>query len=57
MTYGEFCKACADGKIVGYDMKSQRGYVSRRLKDSRPSLILEGNLTDTGYFSGHEVKY
>lgn len=34
MTYGEFCKACADGKIVWYDMKSERGYVSRRLKDS-----------------------
>ena len=36
MTYGEFCKACADVKIVGYDIKSQRGYVSRRLKDSDP---------------------
>lgn len=34
MTYGEFCKACADGKIVVYDTKSERGYVSRRLKDS-----------------------
>ena len=34
MTYGEFCKAIDDGKIVGYDMKSERGYVSRRLKDS-----------------------
>lgn len=33
MTYGEFCKACADGKIVVYDTKSERGYVSRRLKD------------------------
>lgn len=36
MTYGEFCKACADGKIVVYDKKSERGYVSRRLKDSDP---------------------
>ena len=34
MTYGEFCKACADGKIVVYDTTSERGYVSRRLKDS-----------------------
>ena len=34
MTYGEFCKACEDGKIVVYDEKSERGYVSRRLKDS-----------------------
>lgn len=36
MTYGEFCEACSTGKIVGYDMKSERGYVSRRLKDSDP---------------------
>ena len=34
MTYGEFCKACTDGDILVYDTKSQRGYVSRRLKDS-----------------------
>ena len=34
MTYGEFCKATADGKIVWYDIKYERGYVSRRLKDS-----------------------
>ena len=34
MTVGEFNKACADGKIVLYDMKSERGYLSRRLKDS-----------------------
>lgn len=36
MTYGEFCKACTDGKIEVYDRKSERGYVSRRLKDSDP---------------------
>lgn len=36
MTYGEFFKACEDGKIVAYDKKSVRGYVSRRLKDSDP---------------------
>ena len=34
MTYGEFCKACEDEKIVVYDTKSERGYLSRRLKDS-----------------------
>ena len=34
MTYGEFCEACRTGKIVGYDMRAERGYVSRRLKDS-----------------------
>ena len=34
MTYGEFYKACEDGKIVVYDTKSERGYMSRRLKDS-----------------------
>lgn len=34
MTYGEFCRACTDGKIEVYDTKSERGYVSRRLKDS-----------------------
>ena len=34
MTYGEFCKAVDDGKIVVYDTTSERGYVSRRLKDS-----------------------
>lgn len=34
MTYGEFCMDCAHGKIVVYDKKSERGYVSRRLKDS-----------------------
>ena len=34
MTYGEYCRALADGKIVGYDIKTQRGYVSRLLKDS-----------------------
>lgn len=34
MTYGEFFKAIDDGKIVVYDTKSERGYVSRRLKDS-----------------------
>ena len=34
MTYGEFCKAIDEGKIVGYDTKSERGYVSRCLKDS-----------------------
>ena len=36
MTYGEFFKACEDGKIAAYDKKSVRGYVSRRLKDSDP---------------------
>lgn len=35
MTCGEFFKACEEGKIV-YDIKSQRGYVSRLLKDSDP---------------------
>lgn len=34
MTYGEFLKAIDDEKIVVYDVKSERGYVSRRLKDS-----------------------
>ena len=34
MTYSEFFKACEDGKIVVYDTRSERGYVSRRLKDS-----------------------
>lgn len=34
MTYGEFCKACEDGRIFVYDTRSERGYVSRRLKDS-----------------------
>lgn len=34
MTVGEFNKAWEDGKIVLYDMKSERGYVSRCLKDS-----------------------
>ena len=34
MTYGEFCKACKEGKIEVYDTKSERGYVSRRLKVS-----------------------
>ena len=34
MTLGEFNKAWNMGKIVLYDMKSERGYVSRRLKDS-----------------------
>lgn len=34
MTYGEFWKAIEDGKIAVYDKKSERGYVSRRLKDS-----------------------
>lgn len=34
MTYGEFFKAIDDGKIVVYDTRSERGYVSRRLKDS-----------------------
>lgn len=33
MTYGEFCEACRDGKIVVYDTKLERSYVSRRLKD------------------------
>lgn len=33
MTYGEFCEACRDGKIVVYDLKAERGYVSRRLRD------------------------
>ena len=34
MTVGEFNEAFNTGKIVLYDMKSERGYVSRRLKDS-----------------------
>ena len=34
MTLGEFNEAWNKGKIVLYDMKSERGYVSRRLKDS-----------------------
>ena len=34
MTLGEFNEAWNMGKIVVYDMKSERGYVSRRLKDS-----------------------
>lgn len=34
MTLGEFNEAWNTGKIVLYDMKSERGYVSRRLKDS-----------------------
>ncbi len=34
MTFGEFFKAINDGKIVGYDIKSTLGYVSRHLKDS-----------------------
>ena len=34
MTLGEFNEAWNMGKIVLYDMKSERGYVSRRLKDS-----------------------
>ena len=34
MTYGEFFKAIDDGKIVVYDEKSERGYVSRRLQFS-----------------------
>ena len=34
MTVGEFNEAWNTGKIVLYDMKSERGYVSRRLKDS-----------------------
>ena len=34
MTYGEFANAYVNGKIVVYDTKSERGYVSRRLKDS-----------------------
>ena len=34
MTYGEFCRAIYDRKIVVYDVKSERGYVSRRLKFS-----------------------
>lgn len=34
MTCGEFFKAIDDGKIVVYDTKSERGYVSRRLNDS-----------------------
>ena len=33
MKYGEFCKACADGKIVVYDARFERSYVSRDLKD------------------------
>lgn len=36
MTYGEFLKACEDGKIVAYDKKSVRGYVPRSLKDTDP---------------------
>lgn len=34
MTYGEFTKAIDDRKILVYDVKSERGYVSRRLNDS-----------------------
>lgn len=34
MTYGEFCEVCNSGKIKVYDEKAERGYVSRRLKDS-----------------------
>lgn len=34
MTLGEFNEAWNNGKIVLYDMKSERGYVSRRLKNS-----------------------
>ena len=34
MTVCEFNEAWKTGKIVLYDMKSERGYVSRRLKDS-----------------------
>lgn len=34
MTYGEFVYAYVNGKIVVYDTKSERGYVSRRLKYS-----------------------
>ena len=34
MTLGEFVHAYKNGKIVVYDIKSERGYVSRRLKDS-----------------------
>ena len=34
MTLGEFAHAYENGKIVVYDIKSERGYVSRRLKDS-----------------------
>lgn len=34
MTYGEFWEAVDMGVLVLYDYKSQRGYVSRRLKDS-----------------------
>ena len=36
MTFGEFFEALAKGKITVYDHKSERGYVSRRLKDSDP---------------------
>ena len=34
MTYGEFASAYISGKIVVYDKKSERGYVSRRLQSS-----------------------
>ena len=34
MTFGDFAHAYENGKIVVYDIKSERGYVSRRLKDS-----------------------
>ena len=47
MMYGEFVKACADGKIVVYDTKYERGYVSRRLKDS--------DTLTTGVARGHRA--
>ena len=34
MTLGEFNDALKTGKILVYDIKSERGYVSRRLKVS-----------------------
>lgn len=34
MTYGEFADAYIHGKIVVYDKKAERGYVSRRLQGS-----------------------
>ena len=36
MTVGEFFEACVKGEIMVYDTKSEKGYVSRRLKDTDP---------------------